>query len=366
MNLSSSAWIYSARFDICFILAPAFAVSLFAVACSDRLSDLDALPGWWWLILIVGVDAGHVYATLFRTYFVKDELRKRNALLTLLPLFSWLTGSMLYSLGELVFWRMLAYLALFHFIRQQYGFMMIYNRHEVELPRYCRPIDRAAIYLATLYPVIYWHCHARSYTWFTENDFIRIDSNFASRLTGGIYLLVLGLYVIKEGLVWKRAKSFNLARNLLLAGTALSWYIGIVAFDDDLIFTATNVIAHGIPYYALVWAYGHRQSCRSENVYVAAWFAKLFEKKTVLIYLGVLFTLAFIEEGLWDGFIWRDERPFFFAFEWLPAVQSVHTRAWLVPLLAVPQTTHYLLDAFIWRLHRKHTAWKSVLTKATQ
>jgi len=32
-----------------------------------------------------------------------------------------------------------------------------------------------------------------------------------------------------------------------------------------------------------------------------------------------------------------------------------------VPLLALPQITHYLLDAFIWRLHRTDTDWKKIL-----
>ncbi len=363
MTAPPQAWIYSARFDSCFILAPAIAVDLFAAVFADRLSTLDALPGWLWLVLIVGIDAGHVYSTLFRTYLVKEELRRRKALFTLIPLLAWLAGSMLYSLGELVFWRGLAYLALFHFIRQQYGFMMIYSRHESDLPAYCRPIDQAAVYMATLYPVIYWHCHARSFNWFIDNDFIRIDSALPSRLVGGLYVFVLGLYCLKEAMLWKRIKCFNLPRNLLLAGTALSWYAGIVAFDNDLIFTATNVIAHGVPYYALIWAYGHKQHYQTENAFIYRWIPNLFEKKAVLGYLGALFALAFVEEGLWDGFIWRDDRPFFFAFEWLPAVDSAAAHAWLVPLLAVPQTTHYILDAFIWRLHRRHTAWKSMLLK---
>ncbi len=46
------------------------------------------------------------------------------------PLLGWLAFVALYSLGSMVFWRVLAYLAVFHFIRQQYGFMMIYRRND--------------------------------------------------------------------------------------------------------------------------------------------------------------------------------------------------------------------------------------------
>ena len=35
--------------------------------------------------------------------------------------------------------------------------------------------------------------------------------------------------------------------------------MGIVYFKGDLTFTLLNVVSHGIPYYALVWAYGNNQ-----------------------------------------------------------------------------------------------------------
>jgi hypothetical protein len=40
-----------------------------------------------------------------------------------------------------------------------------------------------------------------------------------------------------------------------MVGTLISWYIGIVHYNNDLIFTFLNVVTHGIPYMALVWMY---------------------------------------------------------------------------------------------------------------
>ncbi|MBK8816444.1 MAG: hypothetical protein IPN42_13505 [Methylococcaceae bacterium] len=361
MNSSDSSWIFSARFDSCFILAPAILVSLFAVLFSDQISQMEEMPSWLWLVLIVGIDAGHVYSTLFRTYLVRDELQHRQALLTLTPIVAWIAGCLLYSIEDLLFWRVLAYLALFHFIRQQYGFMMIYGRNERDLPDYYKKIDKAAIYLATLYPVIYWHCHERAFNWFVDDDFIQIDSTLLSTLVAGLYLVVLLLYAMKEFVLWQKMSLFNLPRNLLLFGTALSWYIGIVAFNTDLIFTATNVIAHGIPYYGLIWVYGYKQARMTSTAYLKPWIGRLFNVKAIFGYFGLLFALAFFEESLWDNLVWREHQPFFGFFSHLPAIDSSQTLAWLVPLLALPQTTHYLLDAFIWRLHRKDTEWKAIL-----
>ncbi len=361
MKPNPQPWIFSARFDTWFILAPALLISLTALIFSDPASQLNLLPDGLWLVLIVGIDAGHVYSTLFRTYLVRDELRHRQTLLTLTPILAWLAGCLLYSIDSMVFWRALAYLALFHFIRQQYGFMMIYGRNERDLPRYYKLLDKAAIYLATLYPVIYWHCHQRTFDWFIEDDFLKLNAPWLSFVTGGFYLTVLLAYLVKEIALSCKTRKINRPRNLMLLGTALSWYVGIVAFNNDLIFTACNVIAHGVPYYALVWAYGYKQTRISNSSYVFAWLDKLFNWKTVPLYLFFLFGLAFLEEGIWDGLIWREHWQVFRLFNLLPAVGSSQALAWLVPLLALPQATHYLLDAFIWRLHRKDTEWKKIL-----
>ncbi len=88
-------------------------------------------------LLVVGVDVAHVYGTLYRTYLDPAEFRRRRSLYVLAPLLGWLAFAALYSLGAMVFWRALAYLAVFHFVRQQYGFMMLYGRPE----RRCR-MDR--------------------------------------------------------------------------------------------------------------------------------------------------------------------------------------------------------------------------------
>jgi len=60
--------------------------------------------------------------------------------------------------------------------------------------------------------------------------------------------------------------------------------------------------------------------------------------------LGVVWGLAFAEELLWDCGVWH-ERPWLFGASW----SLDEWQPWLVPLLAVPQVTHYVLDGFIWR-----------------
>lgn len=356
-------WIRSAQFDGAFILAPAAIITAVILLFHGQVESLKTVPPWLWLLLVVGVDVSHVYSTIFRTYLDRDELRERQALYILTPLVAWIIGCFLYSLDSLIFWRVLAYLAVFHFVRQQYGFMMIYARRERNVPAYHRFIDKAAIYFATIYPLIYWHCHSRDFEWFIKDDFFKINVPFLSQSAAVIYVALLAAYLLKEIAVWRRTGVLNIPKNLLLFGTAFSWIVGIVVFNNDLAFTATNVIAHGISYMALIWLYGRNQYSLqgAKNSYLWPWVGRLFQWKTVPFYLAILATIAFIEEGFWDGFVWREHGSLFGFFSALPAIADTHTLVWLVPLLALPQVTHYILDAFIWRLQTENTNWKQVL-----
>jgi hypothetical protein len=270
----------------------------------------------------------------------------------LAPLLGWMAFAGLYSLGAMVFWRCLAYLAAFHFVRQQYGFMMLYSRWE----RGHRWIDQAAIYAATLYPLAWWHLHARRFNWFVDGDFFSIDLPLLSRALGLAYVLIMAAYVGKEVLLVRR---MNWPRNLLLGGTALSWWVGIVGLDSDLAFTAINVIAHGVPYMALIWLYGRKQeTARLLGVMPAS---RAFRLAWVPLFLTLPLLLAYFEEGLWDGLVWTEHPSLFPAFTALPPIESRDLLVLVVPLLALPQITHYILDGFIWRRQRATEAWKTAL-----
>ncbi len=359
---SNQPWIFSATVDLAFIIAPAIAVSLIAILFNQQIQTLEE-PLWLWLVLVVAIDAGHVYSTIFRTYFNRDELRKRQILYVTIPLFSWIVGCLIYTMSALMFWRVAAYLAVFHFVRQQYGFMMIYARKEYNFSTYYKLIDKLAIYLSTLYPLIYWHCHNRSFNWFIEGDFIIAEiPSYINNIAATLYVLILLIYIIKEIITGYKLRHFNIAKNLLLFSTALSWFVGIIAFDNDLIFTLTNVISHGVAYYALIWIFCHNQNKFKDyrNDYIKPLLAKLFEPRAIILYVAIIVMIAFLEEALWDKMLWHQN---FRLFSFLPFDfnLSKQTLSWLVPLLALPQITHYILDAFIWRMNTKNTNWKEIL-----
>jgi multisubunit Na+/H+ antiporter MnhB subunit len=351
-------WIHSAPVDGTFILAPAWVIAALVVAFPGFFAGHTPMGDWSWGLLVIGLDVAHVYTTLFRTYFDRRERREHGPLLLLVPLFCWIGATMLHSVSAAAFWTVLAYLAVFHFIRQQYGLMMLYTTPAERQNRVQRRLDVAMIYAATLYPLIYWHAHLpRAFVWFVEGDFLPLPA-WAAQAAGGLFGLILLAYVAHE-LRPRRDANHNLPKLLLLGGTAVSWYTGIVAFDADLAFTATNVVAHAVPYFALVWIYSAN---RERRAHVRRPF---FRPAWVPVYVAIVVAFAYLEEGLWDGFVWREHGSLFEAFAGLPSLGAGPWIGVVAPLLILPQLTHYVLDAFIWRL-RSDSTWRDTLLARRQ
>ena len=148
----SSPWLFSPAIDLlAFGGSAAISMLLLGIGYASGLLE-EETPDWTWITAVLLVDVAHVYATAFRVYFVPEELRRRPWLYLLTPLLGWLLGVAVYSESESLFWRLLAYLAVFHFVRQQYGWVALYRARAGEQDG--KWLDAAAIYAATLWPQI--------------------------------------------------------------------------------------------------------------------------------------------------------------------------------------------------------------------
>ncbi len=335
---SGRRWLFSAPVDLGVFLGSAVA-SLLALAVGARFGLLDdTRPDWAWVPAVLLVDVAHVWATGFRTYLDLDELKRRPWLYALVPLIGLALGVVLYSQGELLFWRCLAYLAVFHFVRQQYGWVALYRARLGERGRLGRAVDLAAIYLATLYPLLYWHCHLpRRFQWFLPDDFLTGLPPLLARLVAPLYWAALAAYALRALYLGLFRGRPNPGKDIVVATTAVCWHLGIITFNSDYAFSVTNVLIHGVPYFALVYWYRHTRRARAGAPVRG-------HARGVTTFLMTLWTVAFVEEMLWDRCVWH-ERPWLFGGGWDVASFQVV----LVPLLALPQFTHYVLDGFIWR-----------------
>lgn len=356
-------WLINGFWESILILAPPFISVLLTIilTCSAVVDQFQTeMPIWFWVVCILMVDVAHVYSTLFQTYFKPEELKRHPLRYSLIPIFSFLVGCVLHSLANSVFWTMLAYLAVFHFVRQQYGLMALYKRKEPLQHKIVDLLDTLLIYATMIYPLIYWHVHLpRQFSWFMPGDFLVGLPIGLEPISGWAYCVLILVYFVKEWLVYKETGWLNLPKNLIIWGTACAWTTGIVLLNGDMAFTLTNVLSHGIPYMGLIWLLQNKQNVQHSNQNFLPNQNFLQNQQTKIILTGImalflLWAFAFTEEALWDGWVWQEHQT---VFNWLPFYQTLiptqplemSSLSWVVPLLATPQITHYLLDGFIWR-----------------
>lgn len=342
-----SPWIFGRRVDLAVFVGPTLAGLALAALVPLGLVSPGKLPTWAWVALVVSVDVAHVHATAFRTYLDAEELRRRPLLYAVVPLACLAAGAALYAQGASWFWRVLAYVAVFHFVRQQAGWVAIYRAKSGPSTWLDRALDDAVVYLSTGVPLLAWHASLpRPFAWFVEGDFVKLalpDVVVAIAWSS----MALGLVAWTARQAWRawRGLAVSVGKVAVVASTAVSWTVGIELVDHDLGFTALNVLPHGIPYFVLLHAYA-RERAQTRPRAVAASILRL----GVVGFVGLLLAFAAAEEALWDRLVWRDHAEL---FGWLPSVDASRWLWLVVPALTLPQSVHYVLDAVIWR--RGHT-----------
>ena len=334
-------WILGAKADAAIFWGPlVFAVGLIAWAAQRGVLH-DDLPPWAFALLIIGVDVAHVYSTAFRVYFDREELLRRPSLYLGVPMLCFAGGVALHVESPALFWRVLAYLAVFHFVRQQWGWMAYSRRQAGEASLLDRRLDQIAIYNATVFPLLWWHANLpREFTWFLEGDFATLPT-WIGTVGLALHWMINAVYLGRQAWRYATGAGVNLAKLQIWLTTWLVWYGGIVALNSDLAFTATNVLAHGVPYLAVVWRIERERWSGSSGT-----LARLFRPRRAWLFLALLGLAGYLEEWGWDKLVWHEHGGLFpgGVVGLGPIALSL-----VVPLLAVPQATHYVLDGWIWK-----------------
>lgn len=334
--MTQQRWLFSPRIDTG-VFAGSAAASVALVLAAPALGVTGDVPLWAWVLLVLCIDVAHVWSTLFRVYLDGAELKRRPLLYAGAPLLAWAIGVSAYAAGPHVFWRVFAYVAAWHFVRQQVGWMVLYGRRSGSPEREVR-LDQAAIYAATLGPVVWWHANLpRPFWWFVEGDFASGLPRWAGTAALTVHFAVLAAWL---GAALVR-RAVHPGKLMLLIATWVAWFGGIVLAQNDFAFTVMNVVLHGVPYFALLYRYARHRHAEGGYGTVGA-----VVRAGLPGFFLLLVALAFVEELFWDRLVWHDHGALFgHQALALPDAALVV----LVPLLALPQATHYLLDGFVWR-----------------
>ncbi len=344
-------WLFGRRADW-LVFGGSAALSLVLLGVGHLFGFVEAdTPEWAWLAVVLLFDVAHVWSTLFRVYLDGEEVRARPLLHLGTPLAVFLAVFLLHAVSRALFWTVVAYAAVFHFVRQQYGWVALYRRRAGEpasgLDRW---LDELTIYAVTVYPVLWWHAHLpRRFAWMLEGDFVLPVPGWLVDGLQPLYWALLVGWTLRQLWRWRAGAPLAPGKVLVVLTTWLLWWLGIMVYDGDYAFTVTNVVHHGLPYLALTWRYGRARGAERPDSLLGR-----LVRGGLPVFLLVVLGFAFVEEWAWDRWVWGD-RPWLFGEG---ALLQGAALAALSALLATPQLTHYVLDAFVWKVRpRRNPRW---------
>lgn len=328
-------WILgSFRRDFLFLTLP----GLVAIALSIFLREQ---PQWAFRGLVVylvytWIDTGHVYTTMWRTYFRRQELSAARLVYIATPIlfFSLFAAWAWFAWPGL--WGVVVYGTLFHNIRQLWGFLKWYQKLEGRSDAASSFFFHALVLL----PVAAYHFNpqrAPGYYYFNQGEVMHWPQPDLYILCVGLYAATLLVWMLHEIQLW-RAGSKEPGRLLGLVTAMILYGYGPLfgrSFGEVIL---PLIASHGIAYMAVMGQ-------TTDRLGHTRWkgFGTL-----MLVMVGTAFVFGFVESGM-QGYFNGSERGYLERpHDWGLAVA---TGLWLGPLYS-----HYLFDGFLWRKAHRDSA----------
>ena len=323
-----------------------FMVATFALIVFGALGVKE--PLWAYLAFFVSFDVAHVWATAYLTYFDAASFRKRKWLYSI-PIPAFFIGAFLLHLASpMVFWSGVAYFAIVHFAKQQYGFIAIYKAKYGERDPLDYKLDKFTLWTGAFGPVLIWHAQPRGqFDWWDNGERFLLKLPEQAQWVIAVIMIVCALlYIARQVQLYQQTRTFNFGKNLWMLASWISWTVGLMFADNLLVSAAFINLFHGLPFLVLVWRRG-KTKYKERTKGFARW---VFHKKNWLIFYGIIIALALVEESAWDALVWHT-----YTEQWLGKKGIELSHLWLsltVAALSTPQLVHYFLDAFLWKFNK--------------
>lgn len=324
-------YFFSRKIDI---LAFTTFIPVYLLYCfffETSLFQLPTQPPFWFFILgWTLVDGSHVYSTILVSYSDKDMYQQLKKVFIVVPLALIISAfTFMYSGRPELFFYFLAYLAMVHFIRQEYGWMKIATRFDSAAPPWLMLLDKATAYLMTILPMLWFMRKTQSGFWYRKGDLIAIPDSIAE-MAMTLYWPIVTIFLIANIQHSLKTKTINLSKYLVFINTFFGWYMAKVHVQNAYLAVWLMIFHHGIPYYFIVFK-TERVSKKFE------WMNSLGKFKYPALYLScaIVFFLFLMGHSGNSYVVQLAKNPLFQAIIYAIAV--------------TPQMTHFILDGFIWK-----------------
>jgi hypothetical protein len=304
------------------------------------------------LLALVIIDNGHVYTTFWRTYFNPNEFHRRQ-IYYWVPLAIFL-GCVLFSkLNFQRFWTFVVYAALYHNIRQLYGYFKWYG----QINKYYDRVFDYLLYAFCYFPVLIFHTDKPRVTkGYFADDIYNFENVAANKMIWTLYLLTIGGFFAY--LFWlKQKKRFPPVGQILFLG--LSALIYNRAFIPSLTRTEMMEIVavpHGVAYilsvaFIAVKIQAEEEKWQASGLFSRALLLSYFKKlkpKTLFTWVILSSALFGVGDYIVDDFYLDISNPE------AGMLNTILSAIWITPLLS-----HYYFDAVIWR--HNHPEFKFII-----
>lgn len=273
------------------------------------------------------VDMSHVCSTLFIGVRRRAEGRISRLVFYGGPALVLAGGSALYAASPMLFFAGLAYASVFHFYRQQHGWLMLSRARAAE-PASTRWIDTLFMLNLIQYPVVFWHSPESriELSYLNPGDMLLRAPAALAAASCWLFWAANAAYLLWICAEAARGRVISAGKALLLGSTFALFYGGLVLANDFSFWWFTAAIVHGGPYLHLVYRESFPAAARRAAPALA-------------------FTAAALGLALW--------------WEYGPKFESyapAFVTAQLFPLFWLPTLLHYFFDAFVWLREKRAPA----------
>ncbi len=325
---NKSMWIFnSPTLELGFIYIP----GLLGITLGVLFPELGNTSFLYALLATSLIDSGHVYTTLWRTYFHKRELisSKRYVIfpiLSFLLFFVWNIS----SLPGL--WKFVVYSTLFHHVRQVYGLSKWYQ----SLNKRSDKKSDFFLYALSILPIITYHFRPGAIAQYnTTYDLFLFPNIIIARVLMMLFFGILLGWIYYESSLWKNGvREINRVTSVAYPTFIFSYCFFIGETLTQVLFPLLFI--HGISYMGIMGI----ALKRSQKLKFSSFSKGIF----VVIFTATIFGIfeTWIEQNLID----LSNQSF---------LNSLLIGVYLTPLFC-----HYYFDSVIWK--KGHRESKEILT----
>ena len=340
----SLRWIIGARDDLVwFIGSVATSYLLLALYVGGVLALAPMIFLW-----AVFIDAPHVFATLSRTYFDREERRARKRLLLGSLLFFAVGPALVLAGVGFAFFFVAALWAYYHLVKQHYGFMVLYKKKNGDLAAVDNLLDRALVGFAFWAPFVVFVARDREALERVPAE-LHGALGFLETSLLAATALVAAAWVGRQAQRALRREPLDVPKYLLLAAAIpMHWVVLLTPMPHKPVaIVAILTIYHNFQYHRLVW-FHNRKYAGGDEARARHGAAELISRRLIYyVAFGVLFGFWYQGPRQYVNWTTDPKNPtltlqLFSAFLWGYAF------------------VHYYLDSKIWRVRRDPTVGRAL------